>query len=147
MVAAGMWGKVTVAAAAGMWIPSEEGWDGHIAQLQVWDSWTKAAALYQGWKGRVLENLGITGAASADVSKSPSVVYHGLQHDGVEAPLVVVGAIHLGWAGDRDVYPVESPDALEEAEYPEACHHLHGVSDPNHKVDQHILEGTADPCD
>lgn len=58
-------------------IPYEEGQDAHVAQLPVWDTWCKAAALYQAWQGRVPENLDILGTAnpaSADVGEEASVV-------------------------------------------------------------------------
>lgn len=32
-------------------LPDEEEWDGYVAQLQVQNTWLKAPALHQGWKG------------------------------------------------------------------------------------------------
>lgn len=86
-------------------LSDEEGWNGHIAQLQAWDT-------NQGWQDGVLENPGVTGAArsaGADVLEGTPVVHHDLQHDQVEALLAVVGPVHLGWTGDGDRCPIKGP--------------------------------------
>lgn len=76
--------------------------------------------------------------------KAPPVVHHGLQHNGMKAPLTVVGAVHTRQACDGEVCVTEGPKALEEAKRSEAHNHLQGVGDLDYGVGQHVLEGATD---
>lgn len=81
-------------------VPSEEGQDCHLTELEVQHPWHGAPALHQGCQGGVLEHEGTMGTvrqASAHIGEGARVVDVGLQHNKMKAQLAVV--VGLPWRG------------------------------------------------